>query len=78
MAMGEWLAQRGEGNAREWVARLGRFRTTFTLSSLAYCAGHWLLTHNFSIYMMAGGLVFGAIAATSIAWLAGWFPSGKE
>jgi hypothetical protein len=41
----------------------------FTLSSSGYCAIHSLVIHDFSIYVFAGGLVFGAIAAMVVAWL---------
>ena len=72
MEMGELLPQRALGNARRLVVKLSGFKTMFTVSSLAYCAVHWLLTHNFSIYMLSGALVFGAVAAMSIAWLFRW------
>jgi len=77
MEMGELLPQRDWGNARRLVAKLSKYKTAFTLLSVAYCAVHWLLTHSFSVYMASGALVFGAIAATSIAWLSGWFSSTK-
>jgi hypothetical protein len=45
------------GNARRLAAaKLSKFKTTFTLSTAAYCAVHWLLTHSFSIYMASGAL----------------------
>jgi hypothetical protein len=75
MEMGELLPQRALGNARRLVARLSRFKTVFTVSSITYCAVHWLLTHTFSIYMASGALVFGAVAAISMAWLFRWFSS---
>jgi hypothetical protein len=31
----------------------------FMLSSFACCAVHWLLAHNFSVYMVSGALFFG-------------------
>jgi hypothetical protein len=74
MEMGE-LPQRALGAARRLVVKLSGFKTVFTVSSLAYCAVHWLLTHNFSIYMLSGALVFGAIVAMSIAWLFRWVSS---
>jgi hypothetical protein len=66
------------GNARRLVAKLSRFKTVFTVSSIAYCAVHWLLIHTFSIYMLSGALVFGAVAAMSIAWLFSWFSSSAR
>jgi len=29
---------------------------------------HWLISHNFSAYTFSGALVFGAMAATAVAW----------
>ena len=77
MEMGDLLPQRALGTARRLVVKLSGFKTVFTVSSLAYCTVHWLLTHNFSVYMVSGALFFGAIVATSIAWLSGWFSSAK-
>jgi hypothetical protein len=58
---------------RKLPGRLGKLKATFTLSSAGYCAAHWLIAHNFSIFVLSGALVFGAAAATAVAWLAEWF-----
>ncbi len=77
MEIGEWVPQKAWGNARTLVARLSKYKTAYTLSTVAYCAVHWLFTHSVSVYMASGALVFGAIAATSIAWLSGRYSSTK-
>jgi hypothetical protein len=59
MGIGGLLPQRCGRNARRLVARLSKFKTAFTLSSFACCAVHWLLTHNFSVYMVSVSLLFG-------------------
>ena len=59
------------------VVKLRKFKSAFTLSSFACCAVHGLLTHSFSVCMVSGALFFGAIVATSIAWLSGWFTSAQ-
>ena len=77
MEIGGSLPQRTWGNARRLVAKLSRVKSAFTLSSVAYCAVHWLLTHNFSAYAVSGALCFGALVATSVAWLSRRFSSTK-
>ena len=51
---------------------MGRLKIVFTLSSSVYCAVHWLVTHDFSIYVLSGALVFGVVAATAVAWISFW------
>ena len=71
MAMCEALYGKIDGKlpdgVRRLIARLGRFRFVFPLSSAGYCAIHWLTTHHFSFYLLSGALVFGAAAATAVA-----------
>jgi hypothetical protein len=69
------LKQRALVDARRLIAALSRPKGMFTLSSSGYCAIHSLVIHDFSIYVFAGGLVFGAIAAMVVAWLSNRFSS---
>jgi hypothetical protein len=78
MEIGRLPPQRVGRNAKSLVAKLSKFKPAFALSSSAYCAVHWLLTHNFSVYMVSGALLFGAVVATSLAWLSGRFSSAQE
>ena len=71
------LGQRRMVNARRLIARLSTFKIVFTLSSSGYCAIHWLVSHNFSTYVFSSALVFGAMAAMAIAWLANFALGGQ-
>ena len=71
------LRQRRMVNARRLIARLSTFKIVFTLSSSGYCAIHWLVSHNFSTYVFSSALVFGAMAAMAIAWLANFALGGQ-
>ena len=62
---------------RSWATKLNGLKIVFTLSSSTYCAIHWLLVHNFSVYVLSAALGFGAIAATLVAWLSGPVPSSS-
>jgi len=59
------------------LAKVSRFRIVFTLSSLGYCAKHWLTVHGFSFHVFLGALVFGAITATAVTLLSQWYPSSS-
>jgi hypothetical protein len=55
--------------AREWIDKLGRLETVFTLASSGYCFVHWLRTDSFSPHIFLGALACGTIAAATIAWV---------
>jgi hypothetical protein len=78
MEMSQMLKQRALPGVKTLIARLSRFRIVFTLSSLTYCAVHWLVAHGFSIYVFFGALMFGAIAATASTWLSRCFSSSSS
>jgi hypothetical protein len=78
MKVSELLSRITPANARRSIAKLSRFKIVFTLSSSGYCAIHWLVVHNFSIYVFPGALVFGAVATMAVAWLSDWFPSSSS
>ena len=65
----ELIKQGALVESKRLIAALSRPKVMFTLSSAGYCAIHSLVIHDFSIYVFSGGLVFGAIAATVVAWL---------
>ncbi len=69
MQTGELLRQRITVNAKKWIDKFIAFKVVFALSSSGYCAIHWLVTHNLSIYVFSRALVFGAVAATAVALL---------
>jgi hypothetical protein len=73
MKVSELLRPITLANARRSIAKLSRFKIVFTLSSSGYCAIHWLVVHNFSIYVFPGALVFGVVATMAVAWLSDWF-----
>ena len=78
MELGGLLPQRAAGEQQTIGSQVEQVKSAFTLSSFACCVVHWLLTHNFSACMVSGALFFGAIVATSIAWLSGWFSSAQR
>jgi hypothetical protein len=43
-------------------------KTAFTFFSSAFCAVHWLITHEISIYLLPGAVLFGVIATTFTIW----------
>jgi hypothetical protein len=67
MEVSELPGQKSVVTAQKLIARLSRFKVAFTLSSSGYCAIHWLAVHNFSIYVLASAVVFGAITALAVA-----------
>jgi hypothetical protein len=73
MELNNWLNRRQMLKTRALVAKLSHLKLMFTLSSTGYCAVHWLFVHNFSAYVFAGALVFGALVTTAVAWLSRWF-----
>jgi hypothetical protein len=56
-------------NAKALMAKLVKFNLAFTLSSLFYCAVHWIFVHDTSIYSFLTALVFSAITASAALWL---------
>ena len=70
MEVRESLRTRGMVSAGRLIAKLSTYKIVFTLSSSGYCAIHWLVIHNFSAYVFSTALVFGAVAAMGVAWLA--------
>ena len=70
----ELLRQKALASVGPVVTRLGKLKTAFTLSSLLYCAVHWLTSHNFSVYVFSAALLFGGLVATAVAWLSQLFP----
>jgi len=57
-------------STRRLIAKLSRFKMVLPLSSAGYCAIHWLIVHNFSSHVLWGALIFGAMVAVAVAWLA--------
>jgi hypothetical protein len=70
----ELLRQKALTRVAPAIAGLGKLKTAFTLSSLSYCAVHWLTSHNFSVYVFSAALLFGGLVATAVAWLSQLFP----
>ena len=68
MEVRESLRTRAMVSAGRLIPKLSTY--VFTLSSSGYCAIHWLVIHNFSAYVFSTALVFGAVAAMGVAWLA--------
>jgi hypothetical protein len=62
-------------NARGLITHVGRVKSAFTISSLGYCAMHWLIFHGFSGYVLASAIAFGGMAAIAVASLSYWFSS---
>ena len=73
MEVSESLKRKVSVGASKLIARLSRFKFVFSIATSGYCAIHWLVTHNFSFYIISGALVFGAMAAMTAAWLSDWF-----
>ncbi len=69
MKMFEMLEQKAQTRVAPQIIRLGKLKTAFTLSSFSYCAVHWLISHNFSVYVFSAALAFGGAVATATAWL---------
>jgi hypothetical protein len=69
MEVSNLLRQKLMVNARSMIDKLSKFRIAFTLSSSGYCAIHWLVSHNFSVFVFSRALFFGAIAAMAVVWL---------
>jgi hypothetical protein len=59
--------------AKRAITHLGRVKLAFTISSLGYCAVHWLMFHGFSVNALSTAMAFGAVAAMVAARLAYWF-----
>jgi hypothetical protein len=63
------------GNAKVLVTHFGKVKSAFTISSLGYCAIHWLTFHGFSGYVLASAIAFGGMVAIAVASLSYWFSS---
>jgi hypothetical protein len=50
------------------IFKVTRARAVFTLFFSAFCAVHWVVVHNFSIYLVPGAILFGVIAAMLTLW----------
>lgn len=75
MKMTELLKQKAPTSVEPVITRLGKLKTAFTLSSLFYCAVHWLTSHNFSVYVFSAALLFGGLVAVALAGLSQWWVS---
>jgi hypothetical protein len=73
MKRAELLKQKAQTTVGPMIARAGKLKTAFTLSSLSYCALHWLTSHNLSVAVFSAALVFGGLVATAVACLSWWF-----
>jgi hypothetical protein len=51
------------------LLKFTKVKTSFTVAASLFCALHWLISHQFSLYMIPGALVVGA-AAAGLTW---WF-----
>jgi hypothetical protein len=48
--------------------KVGGAKMALTFFSSAFCAVHWLITHEISIYLLPGAVLFGVIATTLTVW----------
>jgi hypothetical protein len=58
--------------AKKAIIHFGRVKLAFTISSLSYCALHWLMFHGFSVYVLSTAVAIGAVAAVAVARLSYW------
>ena len=58
--------------SKRLITHLGRVKLAFTISSLGYCAVHWVIFHGFSAYVLSGAVAFGTVAAVAAARLSYW------
>jgi hypothetical protein len=72
MGLNGSLRDKHLANAKRLITHLGRMKLAFTISSLSYCAAHWLIFHGLSVYVLSGALAFGAIAAMVVSRLSRW------
>jgi hypothetical protein len=77
MEVRESLRTRAVVNAGRLITKLSTYKIVFVLSSSGYCAIHWLVIHNFSAFVFSSALVFGAMAAMGVAWLANFAHRGR-
>jgi hypothetical protein len=68
MDVSGWIRQR----AVYLETSLAKLSRSLTLSSAGYCALHWLITHKFSLHVLPGALMFGAVVAVSVAGFSAW------
>jgi hypothetical protein len=59
--------------AKKAITHFGRVKLAFTISSLGYCALHWLMFHGFSVHILSTTMAIGAVAAVAVARLPCWF-----
>jgi hypothetical protein len=50
------------------IFRITRARAVFTLFFSVFCAVHWVVVHHFSIYLVPGAILFGAVAGMLTLW----------
>lgn len=75
MELSGLLSHRHMANGKKVITHLGRVKLAFTISSLGYCAVHWVIFHGFSAYVISGAVVFGAFTATLVARISSWLSS---
>jgi hypothetical protein len=71
------LKQKALTTGKILLTRLSHFKPVFALSSLVYCAVHWIVSQSFSIVVFLGALVVGVLVATVVAWLSDWLSSSS-
>jgi hypothetical protein len=62
------------------ISKVTRARALFALFFSMFCAVHWLVVQNFSIYLVPVAILFGAIATVLTVWLSGspFSPSSEQ
>jgi hypothetical protein len=62
------------------ISKVTRAKAVFAVFFSAFCAVHWLVVHNFSIYLVPGAILFGMIAALLTVWFSGppFSPSSEQ
>jgi hypothetical protein len=68
-------------HSTDWIiSKVTRARAAFTLFFSAFCVVHWLIVHNFSIYLVPWAVLFGAAAALLTVWFSGspFSPSSEQ
>jgi hypothetical protein len=73
MELSSLLRYKHVTNVKRIITHLGRVKLAFTISSLGYCAVHWLMFHGFSVHVLPTAVAFGAVAAVAVARLSYWF-----
>jgi hypothetical protein len=73
MELSSLMRHKHVANAKRMITHLGRVKLAFTITSLGYCAVHWLIFHGFSVHVLPTALAFGAVAAVAVSLLSYWF-----